>query len=53
VTEERKILSLDTALEPSMNSWVGDPEPLLLAIDGVPSINYLLIDDDGHRLRIQ
>lgn len=48
-----EIPSLDTAIEPEMNSWSTPPIGILLLIEEAPPTDYyLLIDDAGNRLLI-
>jgi hypothetical protein len=49
----KEIPALDTAVEPSQNSWTSLPAGFLLVIEeGTPDY-YLLIDDEDHRLLVE
>lgn len=50
----QEIPSLDTDIEPEMNSWSTPPAGVFLLIeDGVSTDYFLLIDDSGNRLLIE
>jgi hypothetical protein len=47
----KEIRSLDTTIQPAMDSWSSPPEGILLLIQERPPDDFfLLLDDSGNRL---